>query len=66
MLARKQKTYALLDADDEEEDNVVGDDAEHRSSIAAAPETRKADTNRKRFRKKIESQDDEDNEALCL
>ncbi|XP_030938377.1 pre-mRNA-splicing factor ATP-dependent RNA helicase DEAH1-like isoform X1 [Quercus lobata] len=65
MLARKQKTYALLDADDEEEDNVVGDDAEHRSSIAAAPETRKADTNRKRFRKKIESQDDEDDEVIA-
>ncbi|XP_065629546.1 pre-mRNA-splicing factor ATP-dependent RNA helicase DEAH1 [Quercus suber] len=35
------------------------------SSIAAAPETRKADTNRKRFRKKIESQDDEDDEVIA-
>lgn len=65
MLARKQKTYAILDADDDE-DNDVGANVDHRSSVADAPETRKMDTHKKRFRKKIESQDDEDDEVLCL
>nr|POE90861.1 putative pre-mrna-splicing factor atp-dependent rna helicase deah6 [Quercus suber] len=45
MLARKQKTYAVLDAGDGEEDNVV---VHHR----------------KRFRKKIESDDDGTRELL--
>jgi pre-mRNA-splicing factor ATP-dependent RNA helicase DHX16 len=65
VLARKQKTYAILDADDDE-DNDVGGNVDHRSSVADAPETRKVDTHKKRFRKKIESQDDEDDEVLCL
>ncbi|XP_062168668.1 pre-mRNA-splicing factor ATP-dependent RNA helicase DEAH1-like [Alnus glutinosa] len=63
VLARKQKTYAILDADDDE-DNDVGGNVDHRSSVADAPETRKVDTHKKRFRKKIESQDDEDDEVI--
>ena len=62
MLARKQKTYAILDADDDE-DNDVGGNVDHRSSVADASETRKVDSHKKRFRKKIESQEDEDEEV---
>ncbi|KAE8124420.1 hypothetical protein FH972_019308 [Carpinus fangiana] len=63
LLARKQKTYAILDADDDE-DNDVGGNVDHRSSVADASETRKVDSHKKRFRKKIESQEDEDEEVI--
>lgn len=65
MLARKQKTYALLDADDDDEDNDVKGHVDHRPSTAVA-ETRKVDTHKRRFRKKLESQEDEDDEARFL
>uniref|UniRef100_A0A5B7BS90 RNA helicase n=1 Tax=Davidia involucrata TaxID=16924 RepID=A0A5B7BS90_DAVIN len=60
MLVRKQKTYTILEADNDEDnvDGGVGD-----SSVAAASQSRKADTHKKRFRKKTENQEDEDDEV---
>ncbi|XP_038700417.1 pre-mRNA-splicing factor ATP-dependent RNA helicase DEAH1-like isoform X2 [Tripterygium wilfordii] len=60
ILARKQKTYALIDADG-------GDDTVHaglgqNSSGSAASLPIREDTQKKRFRKKIETQDKEDDE----
>ncbi|KAE8008444.1 hypothetical protein FH972_004955 [Carpinus fangiana] len=56
MLAMKQRSCALLGAAGDE-DNGVGGDADHR--------TRKANTHKKRFRKKIESEEDEDGEVIA-
>ncbi|XP_073049429.1 pre-mRNA-splicing factor ATP-dependent RNA helicase DEAH1-like isoform X1 [Primulina eburnea] len=53
MLARKQKTYKLLEADDEEEDMVP---------VASLP--KKEDTRRKKFRKRSELHDDTDDEVV--
>lgn len=66
MLAKKQGTYTLLDADDEDEDNVNVNNSvlENRSSGASVSETKKADHSKKRFRKKTESHDDEDDEVF--
>ncbi|CAK7323257.1 unnamed protein product [Dovyalis caffra] len=58
VLARKQKTYQLLDADDEEGGDDGAGGIDKKSSIASA-----SDRHKKRFRKKIESEEDEDNEA---
>ncbi|KAK7304676.1 hypothetical protein VNO77_42561 [Canavalia gladiata] len=55
ILARKQKTYTIL-ADDNSDDDVD-------KSTASA--SRKLDNHKKRFRKKTEIQDDEDDEAKC-
>jgi pre-mRNA-splicing factor ATP-dependent RNA helicase DHX16 len=56
MLVRKQKTYALLDADDDEDEVVV----EKKSSVS---ESRKSDKGKKRFRKKSGQSDESDGEA---
>ena len=64
MLVRKQKTYAILDADDSDEDD--GGIVDNRSSTAApaASQSEKADTHKKRFRKKTENvEDDADDEV---
>lgn len=64
MLVRKQKTYALLDADDNDDGDV--DDGGHanvRNSVDATLSPRKGVSNKKRFRKKTEAQD-EDDEAV--
>ena len=64
MLVRKQNTYALLDADDSDDDG--GGAVDNRSSTAAAASSRseKADTHKKRFRKKTENvEDDADDEV---
>ncbi|KAJ9563646.1 hypothetical protein OSB04_008806 [Centaurea solstitialis] len=53
MLARKQRTYKLLEADNDERSG----------SISIAPKSKKADKHVKRFRKKSENQEDEDDEA---
>ncbi|KAJ4841431.1 Pre-mRNA-splicing factor ATP-dependent RNA helicase DEAH1 [Turnera subulata] len=66
MLARKQRTYQLLDADDDEEDGNVAGSSGNRPSVSSGLEPQKADTHKKRFRKKMESDEDEDNEAECL
>lgn len=57
MLARKQKTYSLLEADDEDE-NIVGVE-----SNSVPSQTRKEDTRTKKFRKRVETHEDEDDEA---
>ncbi|KAI5346904.1 hypothetical protein L3X38_014783 [Prunus dulcis] len=44
MLVKKQKTYSLLDADDDDGD---------RSSAQVVSVSRKADSHKKRFRKKV-------------
>ncbi|CAH8254332.1 unnamed protein product [Arabidopsis lyrata] len=56
MLVRKQKTYALLDADDDEDEVVV----EKKSSVS---ESRKSDKGKKRFRKKSGQSDESDGEV---
>lgn len=66
MLVRKQKTYAILDADDSDEDD--GGIVDNRSSTAApaASQSEKADTHKKRFRKKTENvEDDADDEVIA-
>ncbi|KVI06410.1 DNA/RNA helicase, ATP-dependent, DEAH-box type, conserved site-containing protein [Cynara cardunculus var. scolymus] len=60
MLAKKQRTYKLLEADDDDEND------ERNGSISVAPQSKKADKRAKRFRKKTENQEDEDNEAYCF
>lgn len=59
MLVRKQKTYALLDADDD-------DDEDDKSAVAVVSQSRKSDSHKKRFRKKASSEDDEDDEVEPL
>lgn len=58
MLARKQKTYQLLYSDD---DNDGAGGIVNKSLIATA-----SDRHKKRFRKKIESEEDEEDEVECL
>ncbi|KAF8365081.1 hypothetical protein HHK36_032912 [Tetracentron sinense] len=59
MLVRKQKSYALLDADDDDE-GVGGDQL---YPIDSTSQSKKVEARRKHFRKKIENQDDEDDEV---
>lgn len=68
ILARKQKQYAILDADDDDDDNSGGGDRTvfDKSVIAAASEPKRADTHKKRFRKKTDSEENEDNEVNYL
>jgi pre-mRNA-splicing factor ATP-dependent RNA helicase DHX16 len=64
MLARKQGTYTILKDDDNiDDDHIVGGD--DRSLITTASTSRKPDSHKKRFRKKIEVQDDQEDEAKC-
>ncbi|KAF8378773.1 hypothetical protein HHK36_030122 [Tetracentron sinense] len=58
MLVRKQKSYALLDADDED-DGVGGDQL---NPIASTSQSKKVEARQKHFRKKIENQDDEEDD----
>ena len=61
---KAQNTYALLDADDSDDDG--GGAVDNRSSTAAAASSQceKADTHKKRFRKKTENvEDDADDEV---
>ncbi|KAL2922318.1 putative pre-mRNA-splicing factor ATP-dependent RNA helicase DEAH6 [Bienertia sinuspersici] len=62
MLVRKQRTYQLLDADDEDDDMPV---AENKSSASVASESKKLDSRKKRFRRKSDNLDehDDDDEA---
>ncbi|EEF39675.1 ATP-dependent RNA helicase, putative [Ricinus communis] len=65
MLARKQLTYTLLDADDDDDAN--GSDASaygNQSSTITGFEPGRAESHKKRFRKKIESEEDEDKELV--
>lgn len=54
-LVRKQKTYKLLDADDE--------DAENLPAKVTTSQPEKSDSHRKHFRRKSEAQEVEDDEA---
>lgn len=66
LLARKQKTYALLDADDDDDDskhNVGQGGIDNGSSSIATSETGKGASRNKRFRKKSGSHEDEDEEV---
>lgn len=56
-MARKQKTYTLLEVD-EEDDNIVGVE-----SNSVPSQIRKEDTRKKKFRKRVETHRDEDDEA---
>ncbi|MBA0744098.1 hypothetical protein Gogos_006735 [Gossypium gossypioides] len=64
VFARKQKAYALLDADDDEEEAGANTSVHRLSSNEPASETRKGDKHKKRFRKKNESEQDEDDEEV--
>ncbi|KAK4277828.1 hypothetical protein QN277_015763 [Acacia crassicarpa] len=55
MLVRKQKTFAILDADDDDEE----------SSMRTGSESRKPEARKKRFRKKNEVDDGEDDEVIA-
>ncbi|KAL5723084.1 RNA helicase [Ranunculus cassubicifolius] len=55
MIARKQMSYKMLDADDDE------DDIERRQ----VPQEKKEDSRKRHFRKKEENQDDEDDEVTA-
>ncbi|XP_060204988.1 pre-mRNA-splicing factor ATP-dependent RNA helicase DEAH1-like isoform X1 [Lycium barbarum] len=58
MLARKQKTYTLLEADDDDE-NIGG------VEINSVPsQTRKEDSRKKKFRRRVETHGDEDDEVV--
>ncbi|XP_061358882.1 pre-mRNA-splicing factor ATP-dependent RNA helicase DEAH1-like isoform X1 [Gastrolobium bilobum] len=61
MLVRKQKSYTILKADENSDDDYVG--GEDKSSITTAT-SRKVDSHKKRFRKKTEIQDDQDDEVI--
>ncbi|XP_059303682.1 pre-mRNA-splicing factor ATP-dependent RNA helicase DEAH1-like isoform X1 [Lycium ferocissimum] len=57
MLARKQKTYTLLEADDDDENIGV--------EINSVPsQTRKEDSRKKKFRRRVETHGDEDDEVV--
>lgn len=58
MLARKQKTYTLLEADDED-DTIAGVE-----SNSVPSQTRKEDTRKKKFRRRVEIHGDEDDEIV--
>lgn len=60
MLAKKQKTYTLVEGDDDVGD-VIGN-----APASADSKSQKTDNRKKRFRQKTEHQDDEDDEAQCL
>ncbi|GAB2270078.1 Pre-mRNA-splicing factor ATP-dependent RNA helicase DEAH1 [Dionaea muscipula] len=61
MLARKQRTYQLLDADND--DVAVAD---NNPSVSAASGTKKAGSHKKRFRKKSENQDEDEDDEVVL
>ncbi|XP_057952241.1 pre-mRNA-splicing factor ATP-dependent RNA helicase DEAH1-like isoform X2 [Malania oleifera] len=66
MLARKQKSYALLDADDDDDDDDddLGAGVDDKSSASVVSLSKTADNHKKRFRKKIDdNQEDEDDEV---
>ncbi|KAI9157058.1 hypothetical protein LWI28_016246 [Acer negundo] len=60
MLVRKQKSYTILDADDDADENDRAVKVDDRSYVAAAPESRKVGRHKKRFRKKTGSEDDDE------
>ncbi|XP_065851591.1 pre-mRNA-splicing factor ATP-dependent RNA helicase DEAH1-like [Euphorbia lathyris] len=64
MLARKQKSYAILDADDADDDDNIGSASNRKSFDSADSEPRRSSAHQKRFRKKTEFEEDGDNEVV--
>ncbi|KAL5752131.1 hypothetical protein ACOSQ2_022638 [Xanthoceras sorbifolium] len=62
MLVRKQKSYTILDADDDANEIDGAVSVDDKSYVAAAPESRKVRTHKKRFRKKMGSEEDDDDD----
>lgn len=62
MLAKKQKTYTLLEADDEVGD-AGGAGGSGSVSISIGTQSQKQENRRKKFRKRTEILEDEDDEA---
>lgn len=65
LLARKQKTYALLDADDEDDDIKPSKGAELITSLAMQPPSGNVDSRQKHFRRKRDSQENEEEVTFC-
>lgn len=65
LLARKQKTYALLDADDDDDDIEPRKGAELTTSLAMQPPSGNVDSRQKRFRWKRDSQENEEEVSFC-
>lgn len=66
MLVKKQKTYAILDADDDDDDNGSNIGGDDKSSMPTGDsKSRKPDIHKKRFRKKSEIQDEDDEVNAC-
>lgn len=61
MLAKKQKTYTLLEADDEDGDAGGGGGS---NSVSMGSQSQQQDNRRKKFRKRTETLDDEDDETV--
>ncbi|KAL9243279.1 hypothetical protein vseg_017186 [Gypsophila vaccaria] len=59
LLVRKQRTYQLLDADDE--DDIV---PAEENKVSAISEPKKIESHKKRFRRKRDEEDDEDDEVV--
>lgn len=62
MVAKKQMTYTLLDDDDDERDPDM-EVAKKSRSLRMNLETRRADSTKKRFRRKAEVHDEEEEEV---
>jgi len=65
MLARKQGTYTILKDDGNIDDEHIVGGGDDKSLITTASTSRKPDSHKKCFRKKIEVQDDQEDEAKC-
>ncbi|KMS98634.1 hypothetical protein BVRB_3g070320 [Beta vulgaris subsp. vulgaris] len=63
MLARKQKSYQLLDADDDDDEMPI---TEKTSSTTVVSESKKLDSRKKRFRKKNDDLDDDDDDDEAM
>ncbi|WCJ43640.1 RNA helicase family protein [Euphorbia peplus] len=62
MLAKKQRSYAILDADDD--DDNIGSAFNKKSPDLADAEPRRSSAHQKRFRKKTETEEDGDDEVV--
>lgn len=66
ILARKQKTYALLDDDEDGDGDVSGTVGSNAAPVSS--QTRREEGHGKRFRRRAgtDADEDEDEEAYCL